>query len=178
MKGVVAAVVGLSMVLLLAGCSDSSSETKSTNSCSVEEVSSSSEEESSVESSESKTDYDPEPSLDIKIETSRSALQESFAQYGVVRYDKSIKSFILTPTNAGLLEEIEGTVAGTYAPDSWSGLVDSAIDLSNSITDLLGTGYIFAIENPYETGQEILIISDGVVTHDAVAEQVCFKYEN
>ena len=119
---------------------------------------------------------DPQQTSNISIETATRLFQQTFEEFGPVRYDASIKSFILTPTDPDLINGIKLTIDRTLNQDNWISMVNNLKIMSTSITSSLGPGYSFIMENPYSTGDMILSVSDGQITYDGVAEAAGFSY--
>ena len=59
---------------------------------------------------------------------------------------------------------------GTLSLDIWTNLVQNVQQTSLGLQDTLGSGYTIIIENPFETGQMFLAVSDGEVVFDGLTE--------
>lgn len=100
-----------------------------------------------------------------------SILQKGYSEIGTVRYDEDQDAYIITPTATDFIEDLQYTLSSGDTED-WNSLVSALMDLSNTITEAVGTGTSIAIANPLKTENVILIITDGVLVYDAVAESV------
>lgn len=99
-----------------------------------------------------------------------SILQKAYNGIGTVRYDEDQGAYIITPTT-DFTEALEYTLSSGDTED-WDSLVSALMDLSNTITEAVGTGTSIAMANPLKTENVILIITDGVLVYDAVKEEL------
>ena len=100
-----------------------------------------------------------------------SILQKGYSEIGTVQYDEDQNAYIITPTATDFIEDLQYTLSSGDIED-WNSLVSALMDLSKTITETVGTGTSIAMANPLKTENVILIITDGVLVYDAVAESV------
>ena len=100
-----------------------------------------------------------------------SILQKGYSEIGTVQYDEDQNAYIITPTATDFIEDLQYTLSSGDIED-WNSLVSALMDLSKTITEAVGTGTSIAMANPLKTENVILIITDGVLVYDAVAESV------
>ena len=126
---------------------------------------------STVESSEQKEPYKKdEVQLSTLEQQVLDAFQQSFQSTGPVRFDSVNKYYIITPTDPQFTQEMAAIMDGTLSLDVWTNLVQNVQQTSLGLQDTLGSGYTIIIENPFETGQMFLAVSDGEVVFDGLTE--------
>ena len=94
-------------------------------------------------------------------------MRESVGSYVDIQFDKTEKTYVMTPTDQGLIDEISMLPMGIGHED-WGVLVDGMTSMSASGTDLVGTGYTISLVNPLNHENVILWITDGVVIYNVI----------
>lgn len=94
-------------------------------------------------------------------------LRESVGSYVDIQFDKSNKTYTMTPTDQGLIDEISMLPMGIGHED-WGVLVDGMASMSKSGKDLVGTGYTINLVNPLNHENVILWIMDGEVIYNVI----------
>ena len=94
-------------------------------------------------------------------------MRESVGSYVDIQFDKTEKTYVMTPTDQGLIDEISMLPMGIGHED-WGVLVDGMTSMSKSGTDLVGTGYTISLVNPLNHENVILWITDGVVIYNVI----------
>ena len=94
-------------------------------------------------------------------------MRESVGSYVDIQFDKTEKTYVMTPTDQGLIDEISMLPMGIGHED-WGILVDGMTSMSKSGTDLVGTGYTISLVNPLNHENVILWITDGVVIYNVI----------
>ena len=94
-------------------------------------------------------------------------MRESVGSYVDIQFDKTEKTYVMTPIDQNLIDEISMLPLGIGHED-WGILVDGMTSMSKSGTDLVGTGYTISLVNPLNHENVILWITDGVVIYNVI----------
>ena len=94
-------------------------------------------------------------------------MRESVGSYVDIQFDKTEKTYVMTPTDQGLIDEISMLPMGIGHED-WGVLVDGMTSMSRSGKDLVGEGYTINLVNPLNHENVILWITDGVVIYNVI----------
>ena len=94
-------------------------------------------------------------------------MRESIGGYVDIQFQKAEKNFKLTPTDAGLIDEISMLPLGV-GHDDWAVLVDGLTEMSKSGKELVGEGYSISLINPLNHENVILWIMDGEVIYNVI----------
>ena len=94
-------------------------------------------------------------------------MRESVGSYVDIQFDKTEKTYVMTPTDQGLIDEISMLPMG-IGHEEWGVLVDGMTSMSKSGTDLVGTGYTISLVNPLNHENVILWIVDGEVIYNVI----------
>ena len=94
-------------------------------------------------------------------------MRESVGSYVDIQFDKTEKTYVMTPTDQGLIDEISMLPMGIGHED-WGVLVDGMTSMSASGKDLVGEGYTINLVNPLNHENVILWIVDGEVIYNVI----------
>ena len=94
-------------------------------------------------------------------------MRESVGSYVDIQFDKTEKTYVMTPTDQGLIDEISMLPMGIGHED-WGVLVDGMASMSKSGKDLVGEGYTINLVNPLNHENVILWIMDGEVIYNVI----------
>ena len=94
-------------------------------------------------------------------------MRESVGSYVDIQFDKTEKTYVMTPTDQGLIDEISMLPMGIGHED-WGVLVDGMASMSKSGKDLVGEGYTINLVNPLNHENVILWIIDGEVIYNVI----------
>ena len=94
-------------------------------------------------------------------------MRESVGSYVDIQFDKTEKTYVMTPTDQGLIDEISMLPMGIGHED-WGVLVDGMASMSKSGKDLVGEGYTMNLVNPLNHENVILWIMDGEVIYNVI----------
>ena len=94
-------------------------------------------------------------------------MRESVGSYVDIQFDKTNKTYTMTPTDQGLIDEISMLPMGIGHED-WGVLVDGMASMSKSGKDLVGEGYTINLVNPLNHENVILWIMDGEVIYNVI----------
>ena len=94
-------------------------------------------------------------------------MRESVGSYVDIQFDKTEKTYVMTPTDQNLIDEISMLPMGIGHED-WGVLVDGMASMSKSGKDLVGEGYAINLVNPLNHENVILWITDGVVIYNVI----------
>ena len=94
-------------------------------------------------------------------------MRESVGSYVDIQFDKTEKTYVMTPIDQNLIDEISMLPMGIGHED-WGVLVDGMTSMSASGKDLVGTGYTISLVNPLNHENVILWITDGVVIYNVI----------
>ena len=94
-------------------------------------------------------------------------MRESVGSYVDIQFDKTSKTYTMTPTDTGLIDEISMLPMGIGHED-WGVLVDGMTSMSKSGKDLVGEGYTINLVNPLNHENVILWIIDGEVIYNVI----------
>ena len=94
-------------------------------------------------------------------------MRESVGSYVDIQFDKTEKTYVMTPTDQDLIDEISMLPMGIGHED-WGILVDGMASMSKSGKDLVGTGYTISLVNPLNHENVILWIVDGEVIYNVI----------
>ena len=94
-------------------------------------------------------------------------MRESVGSYVDIQFDKTEKTYVMTPTDQGLIDEISMLPLGIGHEDLGV-LVDGMASMSKSGKDLVGEGYTMNLVNPLNHENVILWIIDGEVIYNVI----------
>ena len=94
-------------------------------------------------------------------------MRESVGSYVDIQFDKTEKTYVMTPTDQGLIDEISMLPLG-IGHEEWGTLVDGMASMSKSGKDLVGEGYTINLVNPLNHENVILWIMDGEVIYNVI----------
>ena len=94
-------------------------------------------------------------------------MRESVGSYVDIQFGKTEKTYVMTPTDQGLIDEISMLPLGIGHED-WGVLVDGMSSMSKSGKDLVGEGYTINLVNPLNHENAILWIVDGEVIYNVI----------
>ena len=94
-------------------------------------------------------------------------MRESVGSYVDIQFDKTEKTYVMTPTDQGLIDEISMLPMG-IGHEEWGTLVDGMASMSKSGKDLVGEGYTMNLVNPLNHENVILWIVDGEVIYNVI----------
>ena len=94
-------------------------------------------------------------------------MRESVGSYVDIQFDKTEKTYVMTPTDQGLIDEISMLPMG-IGHEEWGVLVDGMASMSKSGKDLVGEGYSMNLVNPLNHENVILWIVDGEVIYNVI----------
>ena len=94
-------------------------------------------------------------------------MRESVGSYVDIQFDKTEKTYVMTPTDQGLIDEISMLPMGIGHED-WGVLVDGMASMSKSGKDLVGEGYTINLVNPLNHENVILWIMDGEIIYNVI----------
>ena len=94
-------------------------------------------------------------------------MRESVGSYVDIQFDKTEKTYVMTPTDQGLIDEISMLPMGIGHED-WGVLVEGMASMSKSGKDLVGEGYSINLVNPLNHENVILWIVDGEVIYNVI----------
>ena len=94
-------------------------------------------------------------------------MRESVGSYVDIQFDKTEKTYVMTPTDQGLIDEISMLPLGV-GHEEWGTLVDGMASMSKSGKDLVGEGYTMNLVNPLNHENVILWIIDGEVIYNVI----------
>ena len=94
-------------------------------------------------------------------------MRESVGSYVDIQFDKTEKTYVMTPIDQNLIDEISMLPMGIGHED-WGVLVDGMTSMSASGKDLVGTGYTISLVNPLNHENVILWIIDGEVIYNVI----------
>ena len=94
-------------------------------------------------------------------------MRESVGSYVDIQFDKTEKTYVMTPIDQNLIDEISMLPMGIGHED-WGVLVDGMASMSKSGKDLVGEGYSMNLVNPLNHENVILWIVDGEVIYNVI----------
>ena len=94
-------------------------------------------------------------------------MRDSVGSYVDIQFDKTEKTYVMTPTDQGLIDEISMLPMGIGHED-WGVLVDGMASMSKSGKDLVGEGYTINLVNPLNHENVILWIIDGEIIYNVI----------
>src|SRR5699024_12532129 len=94
-------------------------------------------------------------------------MRENVGSYVDSQFDKTSKTYTMTPTDQGLIVEISMLPMG-IGDEDWGVLVDGMATMSKSGKDLVGEGYSMNLVNPLTHDNVILWIVDGEVIYNVI----------
>ena len=94
-------------------------------------------------------------------------MRESVGTYVDIQFDKTEKTYVMTPIDQGLIDEISMLPMG-IGHEEWGTLVDGMASMSKSGKDLVGEGYTINLVNPLNHENIILWIMDGEVIYNVI----------
>ena len=94
-------------------------------------------------------------------------MNENVGSYVDIQFDKTEKTYVMTPTDQGLIDEISMLPMGIGHED-WEVLVDGMTSMSASGKDLVGEGYTINLVNPLNHENVILWIMDGEIIYNVI----------
>ena len=126
----------------------------------VEEVESEKEPEAELESQVT-TEADASANEELHL----AIMQENMSMYVDIEFDKTSKTFTMTPNNEELANEI-ALLASGIGFDEWDVLVNGLASMSETGVTSLGEGYSITLVNPHNEENILLWVMDGVVMYD------------
>lgn len=84
-------------------------------------------------------------------------------------FDEEEKVFSIIPPEEVALE-LTLMKEGHMERDDWEMLRENMVELSKSIKENLGEGYIISLLNPVNTDNTLLMVVDGLVVYDLFGE--------
>ena len=96
-------------------------------------------------------------------------MRESIGGYVDIQFQKAEKNFKLTPTDAGLIDEISMLPLGV-GHDDWAVLVDGLTEMSKSGKELVGAGYSIILIKLRNHDHVIVWIIDGEVIYNEIVD--------
>lgn len=106
-----------------------------------------------------------EKELAEKEEQVLSILEENFDQVGKAEFNKENKNYTIIPTDPNLVSEINLIAAGVF-PEDWDYMVESFVELSNSLANQLGSEYSVSLTNPANHENILILVRNGVLLYD------------
>ena len=94
-------------------------------------------------------------------------MRDSVGSYVDIQFDKTEKTYVMTPIDQGLIDEISMLPLG-IGHEEWGTLVDGMASMSKSGKDLVGEGYTINLVNPLNHENVILWIVDGEVIYNVI----------
>ena len=94
-------------------------------------------------------------------------MRDSVGSYVDIQFDKTEKTYVMTPIDQNLIDEISMLPMGIGHED-WGVLVDGMASMSKSGKDLVGEGYSINLVNPLNHENVILWIIDGEVIYNVI----------
>jgi len=123
------------------------------------------EEEALAKTRAEYTDEERKSIETLWIETSKAL----YSELAEVEFDEDSKTLYFTP-NDGFMDEILAYKLGTAPIEKWEELVDAFASFNKNKSESLGLGYSIAILNPGDTDRTLLLVKDGHVKIDFLAE--------
>ena len=173
----------LSTALLLSACGEETEtmdtgvpeETTAVAETKVEPETTETEVETVDTAEEVESEKEPEAELESQVTTEVDAsaneelhlaiMQENMSMYVDIEFDKTSKTFIMTPNNEELANEI-ALLASGIGFDEWDILVNGLTSMSETGVTSLGEGYSITLVNPHNEENILLWVMDGVVMYD------------
>ena len=94
-------------------------------------------------------------------------MRDSVGSYVDIQFDKTEKTYVMTPIDQGLIDEISMLPMG-IGHEEWGTLVDGMASMSKSGKDLVGEGYSMNLVDPLNHENVILWIVDGEVIYNVI----------
>ena len=94
-------------------------------------------------------------------------MRDSVGSYVDIQFDKTEKTYVMTPIDQNLIDEISMLPMG-IGHEEWGVLVDGMTSMSKSGKDLVGEGYTINLVNPLNHENVILWIVDGEVIYNVI----------
>ena len=123
------------------------------------------EESVTAEEVSNDVESDTDVSENIMAELFKTNLEEHMGQLVDVHYYESEKTYQLVAHDEGLRDGLILVALGYEFPE-WQTLVDSQVELSQTLLDTVGAGYTIAIANPENPENNFLVVMDGEVIYD------------
>ena len=118
-----------------------------------------------VEEVSNDVETDTNVSENIMAELFKTNLEEHMGQLVDVHYYESEKTYQLVAHDEGLRDGLILVALGYEFPE-WQTLVDSQVELSQTLLDTVGAGYTISIANPENPENNFLVVMDGEVIYD------------
>ena len=118
-----------------------------------------------VEEVSNDVETDTNVSENIMAELFKTNLEEHMGQLVDVHYYESEKTYQLVAHDEGLRDGLILVALGYEFPE-WQTLVDSQVELSQTLLDTVGAGYTISIANPENPENNFLVVVDGEVIYD------------
>ena len=112
---------------------------------------------------EENTTFSQEELEDLSL----SILEDNFKEMARVDFNREQKEFLITSIDPAFDEELLYMIEHDVVLDDWNFLVDSFTYMSESIYNLLGSGYTLQLVNPFNEENTLLSIVDGYVIYNA-----------
>ena len=97
-------------------------------------------------------------------------MQSDFEEIADVEYDAEQDAVVIIPTEQGFSDELLFMMTGLMDRASWDNMVENFQYLSETMTELVDADLKFAIANPENTDNMILVVQDGVVMYNVADE--------
>ena len=135
----------------------------------VEEIEEVEEEPEEIEEIE-ETAEEIEFSREDKLSLSLMIMQSDFEEIANVEYDAEQDAMVIIPTEQGFSDELLYMMTGLMDRASWDSMVENFQYLSETMTEVVDADLKFAIANPENTDNMILVVQDGVVMYNVADE--------
>lgn len=109
-----------------------------------------------------------EASGDALVEEGLRILRENMGRIAKISYKNDTSTFIVTPTEEGFKSDLLGVSQGKYLSE-WDSVVDGMVRLSYSMKSVL-PGKSIALMNPFNEGNFLLLVKDGMIMYDFIEE--------
>lgn len=93
-----------------------------------------------------------------------------------VSFNEENKAFYLLPTNRLLINEINQVINGQRDVEEWATMIRSICNYSQGMEDGGLSGYSVELLNPYNNSRTLVLIMDGKLLSDSVADSVGYQY--
>ena len=123
------------------------------------------EESVTAEEVSNDVESDTNVSENIMAELFKTNLEEHMGQLVDVHYYESEKTYQLVAHDEALRDGLILVALGYEFPE-WQTLVDSQVELSQTLLDTVGAGYTISIANPENPENNFLVVMDGEVIYD------------
>ena len=132
----------------------------------VEEIEEEPEEIEEIEETAEEIEFSREDKLSLAV----MIMQSDFEEIANVEYDAEQDAIVIIPTEQGFSDELLYMMTGLMDRASWDSMVENFQYLSETMTELVDADLKFAIANPENTDNMILVVQDGVVMYNVADE--------